>query len=85
MSRAELEASYRLAARTTRREAGNFYIAFLSLPRAERRAVYALYAFFRELDDAADGAHHGAQRLDEGLRGEARPRVPGLLRGDDRR
>jgi len=56
MSRAELEASYRLAARTTRREAGNFYIAFLSLPRAERRAVYALYAFFRELDDAADGA-----------------------------
>lgn len=56
MSRGDLARSYRLAARTTRREAGNFYIAFLSLPRAERRAVYALYAFFRELDDAADGA-----------------------------
>jgi len=54
MSWAELARSYRLAARTTRREAGNFYVAFLTLPRAERRAVYALYAFFRELDSAAD-------------------------------
>ncbi len=51
---ADVTASYRLAARTTRREAGNFYVALLTLPRAERRAVYALYAFFRELDDAAD-------------------------------
>lgn len=54
MSERELADSYRLAARTARREAGNFYVAFLSLPRAERRAVYALYAFLRELDDVAD-------------------------------
>lgn len=54
MSPGELASSYRHAARTTRREAGNFYVAFLTLPRAERRAVYALYAFFRELDDAVD-------------------------------
>lgn len=49
-----LAAAYRAAARTTRRRAANFYIAFLTLPRKQRRAVYALYAFFRSLDDAAD-------------------------------
>ncbi len=53
---AALAHSYALAARTTRREAGNFYVAFLTLPREQRRAVYALYAFFRELDNVADAA-----------------------------
>ncbi len=54
MSARDLARSYALAARTTRREAGNFYVAFLALSREQRRAVYALYAFFRELDSAAD-------------------------------
>ncbi len=49
-----LSQSYALAARMARREATNFYVAFLTLPRPQRRAVYALYAFFRELDNAAD-------------------------------
>jgi len=38
----------------TRREARTFYIAFLTLPKAQRLAVYALYAFCRASDDAVD-------------------------------
>ncbi len=55
----DLNAAYAECARITRREARNFYVAFLSLPRAQRRAVYALYAFCRELDNVADGAANG--------------------------
>ncbi|MDD5264081.1 MAG: phytoene/squalene synthase family protein [Candidatus Bipolaricaulis sp.] len=50
----DLNASYAECARITRTEARNFYFAFLSLPRRQRLAVYALYAFCRELDDVAD-------------------------------
>jgi phytoene synthase len=50
----DLARAYRACARTTRRTARNFYLAFLSLPRAQRRAIYALYAFCREADDCAD-------------------------------
>lgn len=52
----DLNASYAECARVTRNEARNFYFAFLSLPRRQRLAVYALYAFCRELDDVADTA-----------------------------
>jgi len=52
----ELAAAYRACARITRREARNFYYAFLSLPRAQRLAVYALYAFCRAADDVVDAA-----------------------------
>ena len=38
----------------TRREARNFYYAFLTLPAAKRRAIYAAYAFCRHCDDAVD-------------------------------
>ncbi len=50
----DLERSYRVSERTARRAARNFYFAFLSLPRDQRRAVYALYAFCHEADDIAD-------------------------------
>lgn len=49
-------AALREAARITRREARNFYFAFLTLPREERLGVYSLYAFFRRADDIADGS-----------------------------
>ena len=52
----DLAHAYRACARTTRRTAHNFYFAFLSLPRAQRRAVYALYAFCRAADCVADAA-----------------------------
>lgn len=54
MNRA-LKAAYRTCTRLTRREAKNFYYAFLTLPKKKRRAVYAVYAFCREADDVADG------------------------------
>ena len=38
----------------TRREAKNFFYAFLTLPTAKRRAIYAAYAFCRHCDDAVD-------------------------------
>jgi len=52
----DLARSYRGCARTTRRAARNFYVAFLTLPRVQRCAVYALYAFCREADSVADSA-----------------------------
>lgn len=52
---ARLKAALRQAARITRREARNFYFAFLTLPHEQRLGIYALYAFFRRADDIADG------------------------------
>jgi squalene synthase HpnC len=37
-----------------RREAKNFYYAFLALPLARRNAICAIYAFMRKADDLAD-------------------------------
>jgi phytoene synthase len=39
----------------TRREAKNFAYGIMVLPRAKRRAIAAIYAFARAVDDAADG------------------------------
>ena len=50
----DLNAAYRACAQLTRREARNFYVAFLALPQRQRLAVYALYAFCRNADDAVD-------------------------------
>jgi phytoene synthase len=49
-----LEESYRFCAALSRREARNFYYAFLLLPRSRRRSMCALYAFMRHTDDLAD-------------------------------
>jgi phytoene synthase len=51
-----LQPSYAYCERLARREAGNFYHAFQVLPRAQRRAMCALYAFMRVTDDLADQA-----------------------------
>jgi phytoene synthase len=50
-----------LVARLTRRSRSNFYYAFLTLPRPQREALYAVYAFCRTVDDIADlGPAQGA-------------------------
>jgi phytoene synthase len=46
--------AYEHCRQVVRKQARNFYFAFLSLPRRHRRAIYAVYAFCRECDDYAD-------------------------------
>ena len=83
----DLTRAYRACARTTRRHARNFHFAFLSLPRSQRRAVYALYAFCHAADDIADGTlavdtkHRELARLRERLERAAkgRPETKGDL------
>ncbi|MBY0528162.1 MAG: squalene/phytoene synthase family protein [Gemmataceae bacterium] len=55
--------SYLYCERLARREAGNFYHAFRILPRAERRAMCALYAFLRVADDRADDPGAGIDQV----------------------
>ena len=50
----DLQLAYKECGRITKREAANFYYAFLTLPKNRRRAIYAVYAFCRYCDDAVD-------------------------------
>jgi len=44
----------RFVSRVTRKSRSNFFYAFLFLPRRQREAMYAVYAFCRIVDDAVD-------------------------------
>ena len=46
----------------TRHEAANFYWGFITLPRPQRLAIYALYSFARQVDDEVDLINRGAGR-----------------------
>lgn len=69
----------RACARLARKEAKNFYLGFLALPRPKRIAIYSLYSFARQVDDevdrasnpisAADGIARQRERLSQCLRG----------------
>jgi 15-cis-phytoene synthase len=58
---AELERAYSYCRQTTRMHAKSFYFCSHFLPREKRRAIYAVYALCRHVDDAVDAA---------GVRGE---------------
>jgi phytoene synthase len=60
-SNAEIERAYRYCKLTTRTHAKSFYFCAHFLPREKRRAIYAVYALCRHVDDAVDAA---------GIRGE---------------
>jgi phytoene synthase len=49
-----LQLGYREGRSITRSEAKNFYYAVLTLPQARRSAIYVVYAFCRQCDDAVD-------------------------------
>jgi phytoene synthase len=49
-----LAAAYAECRTIARREAKNFYYAFVALPEARRNAICAVYAFMRQADDLAD-------------------------------
>jgi phytoene synthase len=55
-ARRSLSSSYAFCEELARRQAGNFYHAFRLLPRPQRQAMCALYAFMRVADDLADAA-----------------------------
>jgi phytoene synthase len=58
-------ADYARCAEITRESSSNFYYAFMLLPVERRRALYAVYAFCRFVDDIADEAvAHPAARLE---------------------
>ena len=67
----ELAAAYAQCRAIARREAKNFYYAFVALPAARRNAICAIYAFMRQADDLADdesfSRHERRTRLDAWL------------------
>ncbi len=82
MAPSRLQPSYAYCERIARREAGNFYHAFQVLPRPQRRAMCALYAFMRVTDDLADGpgtADHRRAALEQW-----RADLHAAVAGDDR-
>jgi phytoene synthase len=75
-----VDAAYEEVLRITRREAKNFAYGIMVLPRDKRRAIAAIYAFARRVDDVADGPEPAeAKRFAlEGLRAalDVEPREP---------
>lgn len=51
-----IERAYRYCRQTTRTHAKSFYFSARFLPREKRRAIYAVYALCRHVDDEVDGA-----------------------------
>lgn len=55
--------AYRNCEQTTRREAANFYYGIRLLPHEKRRAMSAVYAFARRVDDIGDGPLPTAEKV----------------------
>lgn len=53
----DAQEAYAYCRAVTRQHAKNFYYAFLFLPKAQRDAIYTVYAFCRYCDDIADDDH----------------------------
>jgi 15-cis-phytoene synthase len=49
-----LDRAYKTCRAIAKREAKNFYYAFVALPTERRNAICAIYAFMRQADDLAD-------------------------------
>lgn len=49
-----LDGAYAVCRKIAKREAKNFYYAFVALPKPRRNAICAIYAFMRQADDLAD-------------------------------
>ena len=85
-----VDAAYAEVIEITRREAKNFAYGIMVLPREKRRAIAAIYAFAREVDDIADGDLPPAQKrgrletLRAELDGSERPVMVALADARDR-
>jgi phytoene synthase len=62
-ARPDVEDAYRSCVRITRHEAANFYYGISLLPSGKRRAMCAVYAFSRRVDDIGDGTLPDAAKL----------------------
>ncbi|HTU71389.1 MAG TPA: squalene/phytoene synthase family protein [Candidatus Baltobacteraceae bacterium] len=76
----ELDDAERFCRDMARREAKNFYWGFISLPRDQRNAIYALYDFARQVDDEADSTAHAPDL--PGRLQRQRERVAKCVRGE---
>lgn len=77
----DIEVSEAYCSALTRAEAKNFYWGFISLPSEQRIAIYALYAFAREIDDEVDDQQRSRTNLAARLAAQ-RDRVSRCVRGD---
>lgn len=57
--------AYRICERLTRKAAGNFYYGIRLLPAEKRRAMSAVYAYARRVDDIGDGPLSPDRKLAE--------------------
>ena len=64
----EMRQAYQICAKIAKHAARNFFYAFLFLPRINRHGIYALYAFCRAGDDAADNGYHNPSAMIDGLK-----------------
>lgn len=60
-----VDTAYRYCQTVTRREARNFAYGIRLLPPTKRRALSAVYAFARRIDDIGDGSLPADRKLDE--------------------
>lgn len=58
-----LESAYRYCEAVTRERAANFYYGIRLLPASKRRAMCAVYAFARRVDDIGDGEDAADRKL----------------------
>jgi phytoene synthase len=75
----DLELAYEECRLITRREAKNFYYAFVTLPEAQRRAIYVAYTFCRYCDDSVDAEYSLDKKLS--LLSELRRKLSGCYQG----
>lgn len=61
----EVDAAYAVCERITREQARNFAYGIRLLPRAKRRALAAVYAMARRIDDLGDGSLPDTDKLDQ--------------------
>jgi phytoene synthase len=75
----QVTAAYQHCEQVTRTQARNFSYGIRLLPAAKRRALSAVYAFARRVDDIGDGTLPAAEKLT--ALGQAREAVAALDRG----
>jgi phytoene synthase len=64
LSEPNVEHGYRVCEAITRAQAANFYYGIRLLPASKRRAMCAVYAFARRVDDIGDGEETHTRKLE---------------------